>query len=376
MKLSILLILERYAVPLIIFILAILLSGCGSEEGSDDSNSAVIETSTLTELGERIYFDENMSNPVGQSCASCHLPEAGFADPDSFQPVSEGAIVGRFGSRNSPTASYAAHIPDFSLDIRQGPDVFLGGQFLDGRASTLEDQAQAPFLNPLEMNMENETAVVQVVIESDYAEDFETVFGEGALDDTANAFQQIAEAIAAFERTEIFSPFTSRFDAVVEGSENFTVAESNGRQLFNGKANCDRCHTDGNDDALFTDFEYKNIGVPANPDNPFLTLDSSLNPAGIAFVDNGLGAVLNDDDENGKFRTPTLRNIAITAPYMHNGVFDSLEEVIDFYNRRDVDDIVPEVADNVDNGGNIGNLNLSDDEIEDLIAFLETLTDR
>ena len=115
-------------------------------------------------------------------------------------------------------------------------------------------------------------------------------------------------------------------------------------------------------------------GVPANPNNPFLALDPTLNPDGFTFADLGLGGVLGDAGENGKFRTPTLRNIDSTAPYMHNGVFDSLAEVIDFYNRRDLDAIVPEVDQNVDNGGNIGNLNLSPAEIADLIAFLQTLT--
>jgi cytochrome c peroxidase len=227
------------------------------------------------------------------------------------------------------------------------------------------------------MNMTSEADVVAEVVVSDYAEDFEVVFGIGALDDIPQAYQQIAQAIAAFERTEIFSPFNSKFDAVQAGNDVFTVAEQRGRNIFNGRADCNRCHqTPGNNAELFTDFEYKNIGVPANPNNPFLTLDISLNPDGVAFVDTGLGGVLNDANENGKFRTPTLRNIAITAPYMHNGVFDTLTEVVEFYNRRDVDAVIPQVNQNVDNGGNIGNLNLSAGEIQDLVAFLEMLTDQ
>jgi cytochrome c peroxidase len=357
------------------FILFVL-SGCGSSSsgGSDSDEQALTELATL---GERLYFDQNLSTPIGQSCASCHLPVAGFADPDSNFPVSEGAIRNRFGSRNAPSASYAAHIPEFRFELNGGGGgVFAGGLFLDGRASTLEIQAQGPFLNILEMNMADKNAVIEQVRQSEYAVEFEAVFGIDALDNVERAYQQIAQALAEFERTDLFSPFSSRFDAVQAGDDVFTVSEQRGQNLFNGKGNCNRCHDSGeNTEQIFSDFEYKNIGVPANPANPFLTLDVSLNPDGVAFVDNGLGAVLNDANENGKFRTPTLRNVALTAPYMHNGVFDTLQEVVEFYNRRDVDGVVAEVAQNVDNRGNIGSLNLSSSEVQDLVAFLQTLSD-
>lgn len=357
-------------------LMVILVSGCGGSDSGGDT-AAVEPTDELAILGEKIFFDENLSDPVGQSCASCHFPAAAFADPDAHFPVSEGAIANRFGSRNTPTASYAAHIPEFSV-VLDGPGGvrFVGGQFLDGRASTLEIQAQGPFLNALEMNMADQAAVITQIRLSAYAGDFESVFGEDALDDVDQAYEQMASAIAAFERSEVFSPFTSKFDAVQAGVDVFTLAEANGLNLFNGKADCRRCHSTGNNDAqVFSDFEYKNIGVPGNPNNPFLNLDASLNPDGVNFVDNGLGAVLNDVSQNGKFRTPTLRNIADTGPYMHNGVFDTLEQVIEFYNRRDVDVVVAEVNENVDNTGNVGNLNLTPAEIQDLIAFLQSLSD-
>ncbi len=354
--------------------LILILSGCG---GGDSQISRTEVTDELAALGKKIFFDENLSVPAGQSCASCHLPAAGFADPDLIFPVSEGAISNRFGSRNAPTASYASHIPEFSRIAGGGRgEVFVGGQFLDGRASTLEIQAQGPFLNALEMNMADKSAVVDQIRLSDYVGEFEAVFGTDALDSTDLAYTQIAQAIAAFERTDIFSPFSSKWDAVQAGMTVFTVSEANGLNLFNGKGGCRGCHNTGNGRAqVFSDFEFKNIGVPANPNNPFLNLDSSLNPDGINFVDNGLGAVLNDANQNGKFRTPTLRNVAITAPYMHNGVFDTLDAVVDFYNRRDLDGVVAEVSNNVDNGRNIGELNLSAGEIQDLVAFLNTLTD-
>ncbi len=353
-----------------------LLSGCGSSSSDDGVIGAGVPLSSIAELGRQIYFDQNLSNPVGQSCASCHLPVAGFADPESHFPVSEGAVLSRFGARNAPTASYAALIPEFSFVMVGAGGHYRGGQFLDGRASTLELQAQGPFLNPLEMNMSDKAAVIGSIRNADYATDFETLFGVAAFDDVELAYEQMASAIAEFERSSELSPFSSKFDAVEAGDDVFTVAEQNGRNLFNGRANCDRCHrTDRNLPEVFSNFEFQNIGVPSNPNNPFLTMPVNWNPDGLNFVDLGLGAVVNEARQNGKFRTPTLRNVALTGPYMHNGVFDSLEEVIDFYNRRDLDGIPAEVAQNVDNGGNIGNLGLSSSEVQDLVAFLQTLSD-
>ncbi|MCP4767701.1 MAG: c-type cytochrome [Gammaproteobacteria bacterium] len=375
--------LETLFVPGLLII--VLLSGCGSGGSGGETAEAreVVETETATEtlseiatLGREIYFDENLSSPVGQSCASCHLPDAGFADPDQHFPVSEGAIGGRFGARNAPTASYAAFIPEFEFVPDGAGGHYRGGQFLDGRASTLELQAQGPFLNPLEMNMADKAAVIDAIRTADYAADFLGVFGDTALDNVDQAYEQLATAIAAFERSSLFAPFDARFDAVIAGADVFTLAEQNGQNLFNGRANCNRCHSSGRGPGqVFSDFEYHNIGVPANPANPFLTLPPALNPDGNGFVDNGLGAVLGEVDQNGKFRTPTLRNVALTAPYMHNGVFDTLEEVVEFYNQRNVDGVVAEVAQNVDNAGNIGNLGLTPGEIQDLVAFMQTLSD-
>jgi cytochrome c peroxidase len=365
-------------------LLTLLLTGCGGSSPTDAATRTSTKTTTDTTdtnaraaLGEKLYFDTNLSNPPGQSCGSCHLPSAGFADPDSDQPTSEGAIAGRFANRNSPTVSYANQIPEFSFVVGGlGGGHYVGGQFVDGRASTLELQALAPFLNVLEMNMGSESAVIDQIKLSEYAAEFETVFGTAALDDSGTAYQQVSQAIAAFERTAVFSPFNSKFDAVQNGTDIFTVAEQNGRNLFNGKGNCARCHGTGiGNPEVFSNFEYRNIGTPANAANPFLTLDSSLNSDGATFVDLGLGSALNEAAQNGKFRTPTLRNVNKTAPYMHNGVFNTLTEVVNFYNRRDVVGITPEVNQNVDNGGNIGNLNLTDDEVQDLVAFMQTLSD-
>lgn len=350
------------------------------QDDNSDSNTTSISTnlaqnetsSDIEALGQRLYFDRNLSNPAGQSCADCHLPETGFDDPDSNLPVSEGVVAGRFGSRNSPTASYSAFIPPFQFNRQR--NAFEGGLFWDGRADDLQAQAQAPFLNAVEMNNTEEN-VVAAVASSDYADAFRAVYGSDAFDDTETAYAFIADAIAAFEQGQSFNSFSSKFDAVQTGTAQFTASEQRGLNLFNGRADCRRCHNSNGNQPLFSDFSFHNLGTPANPNNPFYGNAVEFNPDGAGFVDLGLGAVVNDARENGKFRVPTLRNIALTAPYMHNGVFNTLEQVVAFYNSRDTDPSTPapEVNANLDN--RIGALGLSARDQADLVAFLNTLSD-
>ncbi len=357
---------------------AVFLTACGGSNSSSNNNDPVTdEPATLEDLGRQLYFDTNLSNPVGQSCASCHTPEVGFDDPDDLLATSEGAVIDRFGPRNSPTASYTAFIPPLRFDVEE--DRFVGGLFWDGRADSLEEQAQGPFLNPLEMNMESEAAVVEAVQQSSYAQDFLDVFGEDAFDDVEEAYINISEAIAEFERTPEFLPFTSKFDAVQAGTAEFTESEERGFDLFvddleEGGADCAGCHNSFEDGPiLFSSFEYENLGVPANPNNPFYSVSEELNPDGENFIDLGLGAVVGDDREDGKFRTPPLRNVAETAPYMHNGVFNTLAEVLEFYNDRDPNDA--EVTRNMTDDESVGNLNFNEQQLQDLEAFLRTLSD-
>ncbi len=336
-----------------------------------------VNAETIEDLGRQIFFDTNLSNPLGQSCASCHLPESSFTDPDTHIPTSEGAVTGLFGSRNAPTISYSQFIPSFRNTRRRGA---IGGLFLDGRESSLEEQAKAPFFNPLEMNNESEESVIARITEAPYAELFTEVFGDNSLDDVNNAFNLVAIAIAAFESSNEVSPFTARFDAIMRGNERPTSAERRGFRLFTGRAGCVSCHGFNNRPGreVFSDFAYHNIGVPANPNNPFYGMTTEFNPEGDNFIDLGLGAVTGISRQNGQFRVPNLRNVSLTAPYMHNGVFDTLEEVLEFYNSRDVDpDQFPaEVNRNVTRLGGIGNLGLSDREIQDIISFLRGLSDR
>ena len=339
-----------------------------------------IDAELKQDLGRQLFFDANLSSPAGQSCSSCHLPSAGFADPDREIPVSRGVHPDRFGNRNTPTAAYAAFSPEFHFDESEG--IYFGGQFFDGRATNLIEQAKQPFLNPVEMANADELSVVEKVRQSEYAPLFMTVYGAQIFDDTEAAFNSIADAIAEFERSDEVNPFSSKFDYYQTGEATLSEQELRGLALFNAedKGNCAACHPSGSADgtipALFTDFSYDNLGVPANPQSPFLTQSGDFNPDGTAFVDFGLGGELVDVAENGKFKVPTLRNIAITGPYMHNGVFNTLEDVVRFYNTRDIDSTWPtaEVAENV-NIDELGNLGLTADEEADIVAFLKTLTD-
>jgi cytochrome c peroxidase len=329
-------------------------------------------------LGKHLFFDTDLSEPKGMSCASCHSQETAFVDPNSELPVSQGINLERFGNRNTPTAAYASFTPPFHFDENEG--LYIGGQFLDGRASTLKDQAKGPFLNPVEMAMPSEEAVVERVKKSSYAKLFKKVYGKNIFDNPIEAYDSIADAIAHFETTKIFHPFKSKYDRFLAGKVELTENEQNGLALFMGKAQCSACHpatiSEDGTPPLFTDYTYDNLGVPKNGNNPFYKVDPTFNPTGYEFVDLGLGGVLNKAEENGKFKVPTLRNIAKTAPYMHNGVFNTLKEVVAFYNTRDLAPWPsPEVNENV-NESELGNLGLTNKEEDDIVAFLKTLTDR
>jgi cytochrome c peroxidase len=375
----------------------------------------------MEELGRFLYFDENLSEPAGQSCASCHLPEAGFVDPDKGLPVSEGVIPGLFGGRNSPASAYAMYAPIRYKDLEEG--LWIGGQFWDSRATggvlgdPLADQALGPFLNPVEM-ASTKAQVIADVAASDYAGLFEDVWGPGSLGDVEAAYDKVALSIAAFERTELFGQFSSKYDHFLQaciaaegdrddcangrgsvatdlGPKFFTKKEWAGFQLFMGEndnngileegegAMCSACHvaeftadpgnvhvpdwSPGWVPPVFTDFTYDNLGVPKS-DHKLL--------AG-APVDEGLGAIVLDPEENGKFKVMSLRNIHLTAPYAHNGFFKKIEDITHFYNTRDVPEegwAAPEYPATV-NTDELGNLGLSGKDEDALVKFMKTLTD-
>ena len=362
--------------------MACAVSGCASEEAASPP-AAAPEISPAV-VGKLLYFDTNLSNPPGQSCASCHAPDNGFAEPHGQLPVSQGANSHLCGNRNSPSVAYAAYSPEFYFDATE--KMYVGGQFWDGRAKNLVDQAKGPFLNPVEMAMPSKAAVVAAVKASAYADLFEFVYGAAVWGDVDKAYDKIAEAIAAYEASAEVNRFSSKFDLYLAGKAQLTAGELRGLALFKdpAKGNCAACHPatvspDGTP-PLFTDFTYDNLGVPKNAGNPFYSMPAVYNPEGMNLVDHGLGGVLKDMKEEGKFKVPTLRNVALTAPYMHNGLFNTLEAVVEFYNSRDVGKPdggtwdPPEISANV-NSEEMGNLKLSADEVKDISDFMRTLTD-
>lgn len=339
------------------------------------------------QLGKSLFFDTDLSDPAGQSCATCHAPEVGWTGPDQAinagGAVYEGAVPGRFGNRKPPASAYAGDSPILYNDGTK----WVGGMFWDGRATgwtlgdPLAEQALGPFLNPLEQNNASAQVVIDKVLASSYAELFLDV-----CTDSSTYYECVGRSIAAYERSAEVSPFTSKYDYWLKGQARLTGQEQLGLKLFRGKGKCANCHTE----PLFTDFTYDNLGVPRNPLNPFYN-EPDWNPQGEDWVDAGLGGFLKAagyaeaawKTELGKHKVPTLRNVDLrpfkkfVKAYGHNGYFKSLEEIVRFYNTRDVPGAGwpdPEVAENV-NTTEMGNLGLNHGEELAIVAFLKTLSD-
>ncbi len=232
-------------------------------------------------LGKSIFFDQNLSINSNQSCASCHDPAAGWTGPHSainaHGTVYEGSIPGHFGNRKPPAAAYATFSPIFHLD-KKGD--FVGGNFWDGRAtgerlgSPAADQAQGPFLNPLEQALPTATDVVNRVCGSSYGDLFKEVWGSSicAEPNGATAYDAIALSIAAYEASPEVNAFTSKYDLSYAGKVKLTKQEQTGYALFRGKGQCHRCHISNGQSALFTDYTFDNLGLPRNPENPFYAM--------------------------------------------------------------------------------------------------------
>ncbi len=365
---------------------------------------------TLTpqeQLGKALFFDKNLSDPPGEACAACHAPQVGFTGPDSKinakGAVYEGAVSGRFGNRKPPAAAYGGDSPLLHFD----GTTWVGGMFWDGRATgdrlgdPLAEQAQGPFLNPLEQNNASPDAVIAKVQASRY----KALFAQVCTDASAY-YDCIGRSIAAYERTKEVSAFTSKYDLWLKGKAKLTGQERMGLDLFQGKAKCAGCHISqpgsNGEPPLFTDYTYDNLGVPKNPKNPFYN-EPEWNPLGKDWVDLGLGSYLKGagydaavyEPEMGKMKVPTLRNVdkrpnvRFVKAYAHNGYFKSLDDIVHFYNTRDVLPTcdaksaklagskcwpAPEYAATV-NHTELGNLGLTHGEEKALVAFLKTLSD-
>ncbi|MCH2068490.1 MAG: methylamine utilization protein MauG [Shimia sp.] len=342
---------------------------------------------TLEALGERLFFDVNLSANRTQSCATCHDPEYGFADPRGMASIGDDGHS--LGDRNAPSAAYASFTPEFH---KNADGIWAGGQFWDGRANRLEDQAGGPPLNPIEMGMADEAAVIARLLEDPvYTQAFPALFDDDVLGDPQSGYTAMTDAIAAFERTEVFSPFDSKYDRFLRGEVELTREEDLGRVLFFSEqfTNCNLCHQLGKSQLdpqeTFTNYEYHNIGVPEN-----LAL-RDLNGVTHGTVDTGLAAHPDMDGNptlRGKFKTPTLRNVAVTGPYMHNGVFEDLRTVVLFYNQFNTTDVKrhtnPETGETFRMPAVPATLAveelthgpaLDDRRVDAIVAFLKTLTD-
>jgi cytochrome c peroxidase len=437
------------------------------------------------QLGKDVFFDHTLSKPEGYACATCHIPQSGFTGPSSLVNIVAGpvpgVVPGRVGRRKPQAISYATFSPwgpYLSGGLEGG--TYLGGAFWDGRAPDTATQARMPLLDQNEMA--NTPAglypphaggysplVARKLQHRPYTPLFKRVFGTDVFRTSTDheIYNLLTSALALYEASAEVNPFSSKFDASTNGTPAmthyiFTRAEERGRRLFFGKAQCSQCHSSATLDPVsqatqgketFTMYCYANIGVPRNPGNPYYGLTNcdsdpeGCNPLGPDFIDYGLGANPNPAPDGtvfmntvpgdiaqfrGLFKAPSLRNVNLrpypgfVKSYMHNGVFKSLEEVVHFYNKRNIatnaagEEMAfnslggppdgytpifppPEVLDNLQNSagytpaqatqifppsdpppsealpvglnGQVGNLELSAREEADLVSFLKTLSD-
>lgn len=395
-----------------------LLTACGGGDGgSGTSSTASTSTDTLSpmaQVGKQIFFDQTLSASGKQSCASCHDPARGFTDPNNL-PVSIGGPNSDLpGLRNSPSLNYASFTPNFTIDSTGKAS---GGFFRDGRSASLADQAQQPFTNEFEMANASADDVLKTLLTRPYLDQFTAVFTKAGIKDSATAMQSIGRALAAFQSEDpSFHTFDSKFDAYLAGKATLTDAETRGLLLFNNptKGNCNACHIStgkGSTPALFTDFTYDNVGIPrnwsmaANQEGttlPYVSKDGlALGDPNYSYYDLGICGPLRTDfrvggSTCGKFKVPTLRNVALTPPYFHNGVFETLDQVVAWYVTRDTDpgrwyakaDGTPDVPYNdlpvaFDGNVNVAEVpynpaaapSLTNQEMSDLVHFLCALTD-
>jgi cytochrome c peroxidase len=382
--------------------LALLLVGCGGSSSETQlAGSADAPLSEMAQIGELIFNDTSLSASGRLACASCHDPAHAFAAPDGASVPLGGPAMDQANARNAPSIKYLAFNPKFAFDSAAAPS---GGFDRDGRAASVAEQARGPLLSPIEMANVSAASVADKLSRASYGARFRAYFGA---DIFADPEQAMARALLALQQYELadreeFAPFSSKYDAVLAGSASLSTPELRGLALFNDPArgNCAACHPSArNADGtppMFTDYSYDNLGVPRNP--------AILANADPAYFDLGLCGPLRTDlvdtrpDLCGAFKVPSLRNVALTAPYFHNGRFQTLREALGFYVRRDTnpeewypvagdglvykfDDLPSAYIVNVNTTEVPYNRRLGDQpaltpaQIDDLIAFLQTLTD-
>jgi len=383
-------------------IASLALAACGGGGGGSGS-AQVSGIDSKAGLGEKLFADINLSLNRAQSCASCHNPEHAFIDNrlDSNQKIvagSTGDDEQSIGDRNAPTAGYAAFSPDFHQGTRQRFNSLqgsytgaLGGQFWDGRQLDLKGQASGPPLAKGEMNLPTKAVVSERLQENpEYITAFKKLYGSTVFDSADSAFDAMTDSIASFEKTTVFAPFSSKYDKSLRGEYSYSPLSKAGlgKALFFSKqfTNCASCHqlkSNGSSGETFTSYEYHNIGVPKNE------ALRAINGKAEDFIDEGLleNTSVTDVTAKGKFKVPTLRNIAVTEPYMHNGVFRDLKTVVEFYDHFQAGSTrtinpetglpwrAAEVAENQSTAELQDGRILSDSDVEALVCFMRTLTD-
>jgi len=354
-------------------------------------------------LGQRLFNDERLSEPRGTSCASCHDPRRAFSPTLSAASLAgprtpQGSQPGHFSTRNAPSLLYVRYVPRrhfYEDDDAAAPSPY-GGLFADGRADTVIEQVQGPLFDPNEMNNSSPTALLHKVRKTELGADITRLYGDAALADGERLVHAMGKAIEAYLQSDDMAPFSSRFDRWMQGRGGLGAQELRGLALFKDpqRGNCVACHA-MNDTArrpersLFTDFGYEAIGVPRN---------RSLAEPGR--FDVGLEATARQlgwpDPQQwcGYFRTPTLRNVAVRQSFMHNASIQTLRDAVRFYATRSTDPNAwfgsakpfDDIPDRCRSNINVSTMPLnrrkgappalSDSDIDDLVAFLKTLTDK
>jgi cytochrome c peroxidase len=355
---------------------------------------------TRVELGRAIFFDANLSVPPGTSCASCHDPSRGFAgNHGSTSGVALGSRPGHFAKRNTPSVLYLRFVRKFHLHWEEDAPLVdaFGGFFWDGRTDSLAELVAQPLLNADEMNAGSVESAAQTIAARPYAAAFAREMAVDLADPPA-VLRALGDALAAYMLSPAMSPFTSKYDDYVRGRVSLSEQEARGLALFkdSSKGGCSACHkmNDRSPDperSLFTDYGFDAVGVPRNR-RLSATRDAAYYDLGLC-EHAGADYKEKTDEFCGRFRTPSLRNVAVRTSFMHNGAFSSLRDVVAFYATRgtaprrwygrgpEFDDLPAKYRDNV----NVDKAPysrhpgetppLDGGEIDAIVAFLGTLTD-
>ena len=363
----------------------------------------------MTEIGRRIFFDQGLSRSGRMACATCHDPTRAFGPPNGRDVQLGGPAMNRPGTRAVPTLRYLAGTIPFTehyIDDEEahGEDGGPSGALTwDGHADSLHEQALIPLFAPHEFANRSPTELAARVRKSGYAKAFDAAFsaaGEPVFDDPARVLGWLTAALEVYQQSASdFYPYSSKYDAFLRHQTTLTDAELRGLAVFNdpGKGNCASCHPSsiGANGSLprFTDSAYAALGVPRNR-----RLPANRNPAHVDLgLCEGRAALVEHDQHCGRFKTPTLRNVAVRQAFFHNGAFHSLQQVVEFYAQRDTnperwygkdrsgqvikfDDLPARYHDNVVTttpfGGQVGESpRLGARDVSDIVAFLKTLTD-